>query len=117
MSDLRYAEDDLALDLGPLEVPDYTPEQPLQERFEAWIAANPHVVTAAERLTAQWLAAGQTRLGIGALVEQLRWHSGLSTSGEVWRINNSYRSRLVRLLVARHPEWAEVFETRTLRAA
>jgi hypothetical protein len=32
-------------------------------------------------------------------------------------INNSYRSRYVRKIVAEYPDLADAFETRTLRAA
>lgn len=104
-------------DLQPLTEPDYTPGLSLQERFDLWVAANPAVVELAEQLTREWLAAGRTRLGIGALTEQMRWQSGIRTVGEPWKLNNSYRSRLVRRLIERNPSWSEVFATRQLKAA
>lgn len=104
-------------DLAPLVTPDYEPELTLAERFAAFHAANPHVADALEALAAQWLAAGNRRLGAKALVERLRWESGLRTQGEAYRINNSHVSFYARLLIERHPEWADAIETRELRAA
>jgi hypothetical protein len=91
----------------------------IQARFEAFHRQNPCVLESLERLTESWLATGRRRLGIGMLWEVLRWELSLATtdpSGE-FKLNNVYRSRYVRLLIERHPEWADCFETRTLKAA
>ena len=107
----------LALDLSPLTEPDYEPELSIAERFELFHAANPHVADTLEALARQWLDAGNTRLGVKALVERARWESGLHTTGDAWRINNTLTSHYARLLLDRHPEWSGAIETRTLRAA
>ena len=39
------------------------------------------------------------------------------THGDQFKLNNSYRSRYTRLLLDRHPEWTDVFQTRELKAA
>lgn len=59
-------------------------------------------------------AAGRTRIGVGMLFEVLRWHSQRATTGDPFRLNNSYRSRYARLLIERRPEWAHLFELRRL---
>lgn len=107
----------LALDLSPLVTPDYAPDATIQERFEAFHEANPAVLSSLEALTRQYLASGRDRLAIGALFERLRWEHDLHTTGDPFRLNNSFRSRYVRLMVERNPEWADVFATRELRAA
>jgi hypothetical protein len=94
-----------------------TPGATIQERFESFAAANPWVLTALERLTAQWLASGHSRVGMKMLTERLRWEFGIRTRGDAFRLNNSYTSRYARVIIARHPEWADAFETRELRAA
>jgi len=106
-----------SLALQPLVVPEHHDTATIGERFEAFHAANPWVLTAYERLTADELRRGRSRVGIGMLTEVLRWHYGRQTTGDTFRINNNLRSRYVRLLLERHPEWAGVFETRELRAA
>lgn len=106
----------LALDLSPLTEPDYTPEATLAERFAAFHRANPHVADALEHLAEQWLAAGHSRVGMKALVERLRWESGIRTVGGAYRINNSHVSFYARLLVERRPEWADAIEMRRAQA-
>lgn len=107
----------LDFDVAPIVTPDTVPDQTLQEAFEAYHAANPWVLTAFERLTADWVAKGNTRLGIAMLTEIIRWRYGREiVSADVFRINNNHRSRYVRLLLDRHPEWTDVFVIRTLRS-
>ena len=108
---------DPTLDLEPLTVPTYEPELSLAGRFAAFDAANPHVFAHLERMTRDWLSAGHKRASIAQFFEVLRHQSGLSTSGDVWRLNNSWRAFYVRRLIAEHPEWADAFETREQRAS
>lgn len=108
--------DQLTLDLAPLVEPIYDPGMTLDERFEAFHDANPHVADALESLAAQWLRRNP-RVGVKALVERLRWESGIQTDGDPYRLNNSLVSRYARLLIERHPEWEDHIETRQLRAA
>lgn len=106
----------LALDLSPLTEPDYSPEATLAERFAAFHAANPHVADALEHLAEQWLAAGHRKVGMKSLAERLRWESGIQTTGEPWRINNSHVAFYARLLIERRPEWSDAIETRRAQA-
>lgn len=104
--------DQLTLDLTPLTEPDYSPDLSLAERFAAFHEANPHVADALESLAAQWLAAGNRKVGAKALVERLRWESGLRTVGGGYRINNSHVSFYARLLIERHPDWSDAIDLR-----
>jgi hypothetical protein len=102
----------LELDLSPLAEPDYTPTMSLADRFAAFHSSNPHVADALEALAAQWLAAGHRKVGMKALAERCRWESGIQTTGEPWRINNSHVAFYARLLIERRPEWADAIDTR-----
>lgn len=113
---IALAGEQLELDMHPLVIPDYEPDATIQERFEAFHAANDWVLTALEDLTERWLATGSKRLGIGMLWEVIRWQYGRATSGDEYRANNNFRSRYVRLMIDRHPDWADVFAVRELRA-
>lgn len=99
--------------LAPLVVPDFEPEANLSARFAAFHKANPHVADAFEVLTAQWLNAGHRRVGMKAVAERARWESGLSMASEGWKINNSYVAFYARILLDRHPEWADAITLRT----
>jgi hypothetical protein len=87
----------------------------IQAQFEAFHQLNPWVLRALESLTADYLERGAKRVGIGMLFEVLRWRYVNATEGDEFRLNNNFRSRYVRLLIERHPEWAPAFEVRALR--
>ncbi|MGP8302011.1 hypothetical protein ACTPOK_29645 [Streptomyces inhibens] len=88
----------------------------IQAQFEAFHQLNPWVLRALESLTADYLARGARRVGIGMLFEVLRWRYARATEGDdEFRLNNNFRSRYVRLLIERHPEWNSAFEVRALR--
>ena len=91
-----------------------TPEDEIQRRFEEFHDENPHVYRNLELLAARAHRAGASRIGIGMLFEVLRWEHTLRTTGDEFKLNNSFRSRYVRLMLERHPEWDGLFETRAL---
>ncbi|KQP81558.1 hypothetical protein [Aeromicrobium sp. Leaf291] len=107
----------MILDVPELKQPDVVTGSTIQERFEAFHDLNPWVLETLERLTSEYLEGGQRRIGIGMLFEVLRWQYGRVTRGDEFRLNNNYRSRYVRLLLAEHPEWEAVFHTRSLQSA
>ena len=105
-----------ALDLAPLAEPTFETKPTIQERYEAWMALNPWVLTAMERLVEDWLAAGHARVGIKQMWEVVRHQYG-RTYGDTFKANNDYTSRVARDLIDRHPDWEDAIETRRLRAA
>ena len=105
----------LTLELSPLVTPDYEPRATLQEQFEQFHSANTWVLDALESLTREWVEAGHKRLGIGMLWEVIRYQYGRTISAD-FKANNNHRSRYVRLMLDRHPEWQSVFATRCLTA-
>lgn len=106
----------LALDLPPLVTPLVPKSATITERFEAFHEANPHVADALESLARTWFQRRQ-KTGMKALVEQLRWQSGISTDGDEYRINNNFTALYARLLIERNPDWADRIETRIRRTA
>lgn len=99
-------------DIQPVQQPAIRPGQSIQQRFEAFHDLNPWVLRHLEALTTDCVAKGFKRVGIGMLFELLRWRYGEATSGDVFRLNNDFRSRYVRLLIERNARWAPLFETR-----
>lgn len=94
-----------------------SPLATIDQRFEAFHAANPWVYDALERLAADMLRRGRRRIGIRMLWEVIRWQYAQQTTdpSSSFKVNDHYHSRFVRLLISRHPEWADAFETRELR--
>ena len=85
-----------------------------ESRFRAWLDANPRVYGEVVRLAREWRAIhGPTsRVGIATLWEHLRWSSGIATTGDDFKLNNTWRAPMARLVMAREPDLAGVFETR-----
>lgn len=88
----------------------------IQGRWDAFVEANPHALTRLEQLAAAWIAAGRRRISTKTLWEVLRYETGLRTTGDVYKLNNTLTSRAARYLLDVHPEWEPYIETRTLRA-
>lgn len=89
----------------------------IDRRFQAFHAGNPGVYEALVRLAREARAQGLERVGIGLLWEVLRWellHKRVEADG--YKLNNIYRSRYARLIMANEPDLAGVFEVRELRS-
>lgn len=87
----------------------------IQQRFEAFHSANPHVYAALRSLAFQMLSNGVRQYGIKGLFEILRWQFALQTKGEPFKLCNDYTSRYARLLVKLNPQLDGFFELRELR--
>ncbi|MFE4018007.1 hypothetical protein ACFXPZ_11420 [Streptomyces sp. NPDC059101] len=83
----------------------------LTDRFLAFDAEHPYIYRALERLAAERLAAGATRVGLKALFEDLRWQLPAGVRG----LNNDFTALYARKLIADHPHWASAFELRRRR--
>lgn len=88
----------------------------ISEAFMAFHKLNPHIYNRLVELTRAARAAGRTHVGIGAMWERLRWDYLVSTNGADFKLNNNYRSRYARLIIANEPELANMFELRALRS-
>ncbi|MDO0936468.1 hypothetical protein QQY66_33975 [Streptomyces sp. DG2A-72] len=83
----------------------------ITDRFLAFDAQHPYVYRALERLTAQRLASGATRIGLKALFEDVRWQLPEGIRG----LSNNFTALYARKLIADHPHWASAFELRRRR--
>ncbi|MEU8482356.1 hypothetical protein [Streptomyces sp. NPDC048641] len=83
----------------------------LTDRFMAFDSEHPYVYRALERLAAERIAAGATRVGLKALFEDLRWQLPAGVRG----LNNDFTALYARKLIADHPHWASAFELRRRR--
>lgn len=90
----------------------------IEERCADFDREHPEVYAEIKRLALQAHADGRRRIGIGFLAELARWH--LTTNArdaEGLKVNNDYRSRWVRRLIAEEPQLAHMFVTRERTAA
>ena len=94
-------------------------EASIEEKFEAFHAANPWVYTELLRMTRELVGRGHRRVGMKMLFENLRYSwmiRNVAGSDREWRLNNNYTAHYARLVMRLHPEFDGVFETRVLRA-
>lgn len=94
------------------------PKMPtIQDRFEAFHAANPRVYEILRDLAFEARKSGLKKVGVKMLWEVIRWKVRLETRDEgSFKLNNNFPSRYARMLVEQHPEFEEMFERRELRA-
>ncbi len=89
----------------------------IEAQFEAFHTRHPEVY--ASLVTLAYQARGRDRrIGIGMLFEVLRWEwtlAGLPDDAEEFKLNNNYRSRYARLIMADHPQLDGLFELRELK--
>ena len=87
----------------------------LDERFRLWTSANEPVIELFLKFAREAKSAGNRKFGIKAIAERCRWeHLVVKKEGAEWAFNNSYMSRLARLLVQRDPSLDGLFEFRKL---
>ena len=92
----------------------------IDDRFHAFHARHPEVYAALLRLANDAWSRGRHRASIDVMFGALRWErfiEGLPDPAEKgFKLNDHFRSRYARLLMAEHPHLAGLFETRTLRS-
>lgn len=94
------------------------PEPSIEAAFRRFHRENPHVYDGLVELARGWQERrGDAKLGIGMLFEVLRWQIALRTRNDDFRLNNNYRSYYARMMMAREPELAGIFELRRLNAS
>ena len=89
----------------------------IEEQFEAFHAANPHIMRRLVEIAWQAKAAGRNQMGIALLWERMRWDLFVESQGDEYKLNNNYRSHYARKIMADHPMLRGMFHTRELRAA
>lgn len=91
-------------------------ELALDERFDEFHTNNPEVYVELVTLARELVERGHRKLGIGMLWEVIRWQRFLGDVGDDhYKLNNVYRSRYSRLIMAQELDLAGVFDTRELR--
>jgi hypothetical protein len=86
------------------------------ERFKEWHHQNPHIYQQFKQLAYKMLATGRKRYSARTIMEVMRWHYDLKTTGDVFEVNDNFTPIYVRLLIHNHPEFSEFFELRAVRS-
>ena len=111
MTTLDIPAEQLGLFEAPIVQPAMVRGATLADRFEAFNRLNPQVFAAIERQALRLAAQGERRIGVKAITEDLR-RGRIATTGDDWRINNSWPAFYARLLVQKHPQLEGIIEMR-----
>ena len=98
---------------------DFTKPLTLQDRYEAFKEANPHVLGIVEDKIAHMVANGATRIGIAQVIEELRYDKKFLTNRgwySDFKLNNSFRAPMASEILERHPQWRNVIEVRARKS-
>lgn len=87
----------------------------IQDRFEAFDRANPHVWQAIQRLAQDFLQRKFRRISINMIFELLRCDYSMKTGGDDYKLNNTFRALYARKLDAQPWMPAGTIEIRTRR--
>lgn len=89
----------------------------IAEAFEQFHEDNPKVYVVLVRLAREWVSrTGRHSIGIKTLYERTRWEIALATRDPDFKLNNNYTAYYARLLMAREPDLAGMFDVRESEA-
>jgi hypothetical protein len=95
----------------------------VQEKFEVFHAANPHVYLMFKRFAYEALKVGATKISSKLIINRVRWETSITTTGAGWHVAGKKRFLIddrftcwyARLFIADFPRLASRFELREIR--
>ena len=88
----------------------------IQEQYEAFSKEHPEVKIYLVALAFEVQRKGYANYGISPLWERMRWHFHIEQDlGEDFKLNNNYRSRYARTIMAENPKLEGFFRLRELQ--
>jgi hypothetical protein len=92
-------------------------EQTLEDNFNRFHAANPHVYAILVKLARRWRRRNPSgSCGMKMLYETARWYLDVAGDGEPIALNNNYTAFYARLIMEREAGLAGIFATRRQRS-
>lgn len=89
----------------------------IQQRFEEFHRDNPYVYSKLVEFARIAKRKGYKQIGVGFLIEIIRWQGGPTLSKDRFKISNDFRSRYSRLIEEQEPDLKGFFTKRNLEAA
>ena len=89
----------------------------IQQRFEEFHKANPHVYQELVALCREAVSNGKDKLGVRMVWEVARWNLIVKTQqNSDFKLNDHYHSRYARLIMDQEQDLRGIFELRSLKA-
>ncbi len=92
-------------------------QRSIEQRFREFHENNPSVYTELVDMARKLHERGYTKLGIELIWSAFRWNRMMRTTADEYgfKLNDHFRSRYARLIMANEPDLADFFQVRTLR--
>lgn len=87
----------------------------LVDRFVKFHEENPFVWQKFQEYAFKIKKTGKKKYSGWTIVNAIRWHFDLRTSGDSFKINNDFIALYVRLLINQYPEFERFFEQRKMK--
>lgn len=84
----------------------------LKNAWWKWHKENPQVWTLFQKYTLEAINAGMDHYSVNAIIERIRWHADIETTGDSFKINNNHRAYYARLFHYMYPEHDGFFRLR-----
>lgn len=92
-----------------------TPQQ-LQQRFNEFNQANPHVYNKIVQMTRDLKSQGHKKIGMQMIFEVLRWRSMMRTNSKDYKLSNDYAAYYSRLIMQQEPDLDGIYTIRENKA-
>lgn len=83
--------------------------------FRNYNKENPDVYKLFKNLAMKAKASGRERYSADVIINVLRWHCDMQTTGKEFKISNNFRSMYARLLALEHPDFEDFFEFKGMK--
>ena len=90
------------------------PINKLEGEWREFHAKHPEVYELVKMYTYELLASGFQHYGLMSVIQRIRWHTDIETTGSTFKINNNHAPYYARLFHADHPKHDGFFRTRTV---
>ena len=88
-----------------------------EAKWRQFHAENPGVYELVKRFAYEAIAKDRNHYSIMTVIQRIRWHTEIETTGDTFKINNNFAPYYARLFHADHPKHDGFFKTRMLTSS
>lgn len=86
----------------------------LKKQWWEYHKKNPHVYDLFEQYTFMVIKRGFQHYGAKGIMERIRWHSDIETTGDRFKVSNNHTAYYARYFHHLHPEYEGFFRTKEI---
>ena len=86
-----------------------------RKEWLTWHNKNPSIWIAFERFALEAAEANRSRYSHWAVMNRVRWHTDIETTGKEFKISNDYIAFYARAFCAKYPQYRNFFKLKALK--